>query len=224
MRRILASLSGLVLAACGSAAPDREAEAGPAWTDYVAAVGYAARAELSRPSNECRRDQRDPEWIEAAERMGERDQLARSGDVSDQRWRELDAENEAELAALLEEKGWPEPCRLTRAAARGLFFVVQHHGDAALRREALPHLEAMALAGQLTRSDFALLVDRVLTHQDLPQRYGTQYVCRDGAYQRVETEDPDHLDQRRREMNLMPADMEQRLINRDRPLNRCMVR
>lgn len=205
----LAIGSALVLTACSNAEPD-EAR----WTDYAAAVGGLIRAELSRPSNDCRREDVDPVWSEAAERMNEKDQRARSG-VSDEEWRRLDAENAAELASLLDTRGWPGPCALTRAGALGLFYVVQHHRDAALRQEALPYLEAMAEAGRLRRSDLALLVDRVLTDQDLPQRFGTQYRCDRtmGRYVRMETEDPSQLDARRRSMTLMPADGELRLVN-----------
>ena len=205
----LAISSALVLTACSNAEPD-EAR----WTDYAAAVGGLIRAELSRPSNDCRRDDIDPVWTEAAERMNAKDQRARSG-VSDEEWRRLDAENAAELASLLETRGWPEPCALSRAGALGLFYVVQHHRDAELRRQALPHLEAMAEAGRLRRSDLALLIDRVLTGQGLPQRFGTQYRCDRtiGRYVRIETEAPAQLDRRRRSMALMRADVELRLVN-----------
>lgn len=205
----LAISSALVLTACSNAEPE-EAR----WTDYAAAVGGLIRAELSRPPNDCRRADIDPVWSEAAERMGERDQHARSG-VTAEDWLSLDAQNEAELADLLEARGWPEPCALSRAAAVGLFYVVQHHSDAVLRRQALPHLEAMAEAGRLRRSDLALLVDRVLTGQDLPQRFGTQYRCdrTTGRYVRMETEHPSQLDARRRSMTLVAADVELRLVN-----------
>ena len=205
----LAISSALVLTACSNAEP-QEAR----WTDYAAAVAGLVRAELARPPNECRRDDIDPVWSAAAERMNEKDRRARSG-VSAEEWRRLDAENAAELASLLDTRGWPDPCALTRAGALGVFYVVQHHRDAALRQEALPYLEAMAEAGRLRRSDLALLVDRVLTDQDRPQRFGTQYHCdrTTGRYVRMETEDPSQLDARRRSMTLMAADIELRLVN-----------
>ena len=200
---------GVILTACSNADPD-EAR----WTDYAAAVGGLIRAELSRPPNDCRRDDIDPVWNAAAERMNAKDQRARSG-VSNEDWRRLDVENAAELASLLDSRGWPEPCAVSRAGALGLFYVVQHHSDAGLRQEALPHLQALADAGRLRRSDLALLTDRVLTGQDRPQRFGTQYQCdrRVGRYVRMETEDPAELDERRRAMSLTPADVELRLVN-----------
>ena len=155
--------------------------------------------------------------------MGEKDQHARSG-VSDEEWIRLDAENRAELASLLETRGWPEPCALTGPAATGLLLVVQHHRDPAMREDALPHLEAMADAGRVRLDELALVIDRILVNQDRPQRYGTQYGCNraTGRYERGETEEPDTLAERRRSMGLMPAEVELRLINaRNNAHGRC---
>lgn len=217
----VASLAAILLTACNSGANERPASAGPTWTDYVGAVGSAVRAELRRPSADCQRSERNATWIEAAERMGERDRLARSGEVSNERWRELDAENRSELAALLDTQGWPDPCALTRSAASQLFYVVQHHSDPQVRAEALPLFENMARQGQVRGSEVAMLIDRTLTDQGSPQRFGTQYQCRDGLWVRMETEAPDELEARRTAIGLIPGDMEARLINRERETNRC---
>jgi hypothetical protein len=181
------------------------------------------RTEIGRPGGDCQRADLHEAWTEAAERMGEKDLRARNG-VSAEEWRRLDAENRAELAAVLEAHGWPQPCMLSRPAATGLFYVIQHHTDPQMRRDGLPVLEAMARQGRVRSSEVAMLVDRVLTDQDLPQRYGTQYVCnrQTGRYRRIETEDPQRLAQRRRDMGLIAHDVELRLINaRDAEDQRC---
>lgn len=214
----------LVISACGSADREVPPAAGPSWTDYVGAIGSAMRAELRRPSSNCHRSEHDPVWIEAAERMGERDRLARSGEVSDQRWRELDAENRSELAELIENHGWPEPCQLTRSAASALFYVVQHHRDDQIRQQALPLFEDMAREGQVRGSEVAMLVDRSLTDQGAAQRFGTQYRCQDGIWVRMPTEALETLDARREAMGLIPADIEARMVNRDPEDSRCANR
>lgn len=223
-RLTFAGLAAILVSACGSAAPERGPASGPRIGDYLGAVGHALNAELRRPSADCNRHQQDPVWNEAAERMGERDRRARSGKVTDAQWRALDAQNRSELAELLRDRGWPEPCQLTRSAASELFYVVQHHTDPALRREALPHLEAMARVGQIRGGEAAMLIDRILRDNGEPQRFGTQYACRDGTWRRAETEDPANLEARRREMSLIPGDMEARLINAPDASDRCQVR
>lgn len=221
MRLAFAGVIAAFLGGCSSNPDETEAQSGPRWADWAAAVGNAARAELSRPANDCQRENRDPAWVDAGDAMNERDQRARSGRVSAEEWRDLDRQNREDLAALVSERGWPVPCDLTRSAARGVFYVVQHHNDPERRREALPYLEAMAEQGQITRSDFALLVDRVLLQSGAPQRFGTQYICRDGVYVRNMTADLDGLDERRTSMDLMPAAMELRLVNRNNETDRC---
>lgn len=214
----------LVVTGCGSADREGAPTTGPSWTDYVGAIGSAMRAELLRPSPNCQRSERDPVWIEAAERMGERDRLARSGEVSDQRWRELDAENRSELAELIDKRGWPEPCQLTRSAASALFYVIQHHRADQVRQEALPLFEEMGREGLVRGSEVAMLVDRTLIDQGAAQRFGTQYECRDGIWARMPTEAPETLNARRDEMGLIPADIEARLVNRDLEESGCSNR
>ena len=214
----LAISLSLIVVGC-SADPDR---VDARWTDYASAISGVLSAELRRPRGFCDRSQLDPLWSEAGERMGEKDQRARSG-VSADEWRRLDSENVAELAVLLADQGWPEPCAITRKGATGLFYVVQHHSDPQFRQEALPVFEAFANQGRIRRSELALLIDRVLTHQDLPQRYGTQYRCdrRSGRWVPVQIEEPETLAERRREMGLIAAEVELRLIN-DRDDGRCL--
>lgn len=217
MKRAAVIAAALGLAACSGGEPDEVR-----WTDYAAVVGGLVRAELSKPRGVCRGADIDPVWSEAAARMGDKDQHARSG-VSNEEWIRLDAENRAELSELLAARGWPEPCALTSEAATGLLYVVQHHTDPAVRREALPHFEAMARTGRLRRDELALVIDRILVNQDRPQRFGTQYGCNGetGLYERGETEDPAGLDARRRAMGLMPGDVELRLINARNTHRRC---
>lgn len=208
----------VILSGC---AADRD-EADASWTDYASAISGVVGAELRRPRGACDRSELDPVWSEAGERMGEKDLRARSG-VSADEWRRLDAENVAELAALLDAHDWPEPCAISRKAATGLFYVVQHHSDPQFRQEALPVLEAFANEGRIRHSELALLIDRVLRDQALPQRYGTQYQCdrSTGRWVSAPVEQPETLAERRRSMGLIESEVEFRLIN-DRDDGRCL--
>lgn len=218
LRSFTLTACSAVLSACGAGSSER---AEPGMGDYFGAFAYALRAEIWRPSSDCTHDDHDAEWIASAQRMGERDREARSGQVTPDHWRMLDAENRQELATMLAEHGWPQACSLTRQAASELFYVVQHHSDDALRREALPHFDAMVRAGKLRGGEFAMLTDRVLTDAGDRQRFGTQYVCRSGLWVRAETEDPGGLEARRRDIGLIPASLEARLINGGDRAARC---
>lgn len=219
--RVIGCLALVLLMILSGCAGNRD-ETDASWLDYASAVSGVVSAELHRPRGSCDRSQIDALWSEAGERMGEKDLRARSG-VSADEWRRLDAENEAELAALLADHGWPQPCAITRKGATGLFYVVQHHSDPQFRQEALPVLEAFANEGRIRHSELALLIDRVLTHQDLPQLYGTQYRCDRsmGRWVPMPVEEPETLAERRREMGLIAAEVERRLIN-DRDDGRCL--
>lgn len=219
--RLIGCLAVCLVVILSGCAADRD-ETDASWLDYASAVSGVVSAELRRPRGACDRSELDPVWSEAGERMGEKDLRARSG-VSSDEWRRLDAENVAELAVLLANHGWPEPCAITRKGATGLFYVLQHHSDPQFRQEALPVFEAFASEGRIRRAELALLIDRVLTHQDLPQRYGTQYRCDRsmGLWVPLPVEEQETLAERRREMGLIAAEVERRLIN-DRDDGRCL--
>jgi hypothetical protein len=54
----------------------------------------------------------------------------------------------------------------------------------------------------MRRDQVALLVDRVLLHEGLPQRYGTQFTLVDGRLVLHPVEEEAGLDDRRRSMDL----------------------
>jgi hypothetical protein len=51
------------------------------------------------------------------------------------------------------------------------------------------------------------LGDRIAMYEGRPQRYGTQSLpCPDGQYRRWQTEDPEHLNERRAAIGLPPVE------------------
>lgn len=59
--------------------------------------------------------------------------------------------------------------------------------------------------GELAARHLAMLVDRILTRKELPQRYGTQLTTRDGKLVVYPIEDPEHVDERRAAVAMIPA-------------------
>ena len=68
----------------------------------------------------------------------------------------------------------------------------------------LPLLDTLAQVGEVSGQDLALLTDRVLKQQGLPQRYGSQFDFEDGAAILYPIRDSAGVDARRAAMGLMP--------------------
>jgi hypothetical protein len=63
-------------------------------------------------------------------------------------------------------------------------------------------LERAASAGEISRTDVALLTDRVLVHRGKPQRYGNSFSFKDGRLVADPIEDIGGLDARRAALGL----------------------
>lgn len=119
----------------------------------------------------------------------------------------VDKENTAWLVTLVKEIGWIDAERFGAEAADAAFLLMQHSGDLALMKGALPEIIEDVQAGRLAGQDYALLYDRIMLLTGGMQRYGTQIVVRDDGRQVVERlEDPDRVDERRRQLGLGPLE------------------
>jgi hypothetical protein len=116
-------------------------------------------------------------------------------------------ENASELEAILDiEGGWPTRSKVGLDGCRAAWVVAQHaisrpafqHRCLALLREAVGHGDAPAVHA-------AYLEDRIRFNEGRPQVYGT---CLDrdegGRLSPGQLEDPERVDQRRREVGLPP--------------------
>ncbi len=79
------------------------------------------------------------------------------------------------LAEMIEVWGWPTPATAGDSAVLAAFLIVQHSPDHDFQKRMLPTLQAAAARGDLSASEAAMLLDRVLRHDGLPQRYGSQF-------------------------------------------------
>lgn len=119
----------------------------------------------------------------------------------------IDSENACWLKMVITQHGWPGRTLVGRDGAHAAFLLVQHASrDRELQRECLRLMEA-APNGEVAGPDWALLTDRVRLAEGKKQLYGTQIEFREGTWQiQGEVEDPDRLDERRKQLGLPPLD------------------
>lgn len=121
------------------------------------------------------------------------------------RQQQIDAANIARLNPWLEAAGWPRREQVGAAAVHAAFMVIQH-AEPEQQKHWLPLMRAAADAGELSAAELALLEDRILVRDGLPQRYGSQLSV-DPASGRLRFEpiaDEATLDARRAAVGLEP--------------------
>ena len=142
--------------------------------------------------------------------MGRDDQRLRA-DLSPERLqdtlfaRELmrgDSVRTAVLRTIVDRYGWPDSARAGVDAAQAAFLILQHSADHEFQKSLAPTLESLAARGEMQQADVAMLVDRVLMNDSLPQRYGTQFVFDNGRWVLHPVENEAELESRRAAMGL----------------------
>lgn len=91
---------------------------------------------------------------------------------------DIDRDNTAWLSSDLAANGWYRISAFHPAASNAAWLMIQHADrDPAFQQEMLVMLEPLAAQGEIERSDFAYLFDRVAVNAGRPQRYGSQGRC-----------------------------------------------
>jgi hypothetical protein len=124
----------------------------------------------------------------------------------------VDAANTARMKRIVAERGWPGRSLVGEDGAQAAWLLVQHADhDPAFQRACLELLSHAVQAGEADARQQAYLTDRVLLAEGNQQRYGTQFMLVGGSWQPRPLTDPDHVDERRRQVGLEPlADYRQR--------------
>jgi hypothetical protein len=117
----------------------------------------------------------------------------------------VDRRHLAEVLRIHAKYGWPRISVVGREASHDYWLLVQHQ-DLEVQQMVLPDLEKAAASGEASKSNFAYLWDRVQVRLGKAQRWGTQVSCKQGKVVLDAIEDPERLDQRRKELNLMPIE------------------
>lgn len=129
---------------------------------------------------------------------------------------DVDLHNRQALQQILGRHGLPTRAMVGKDAMEAIFFIIQHaDGDKVWQKDQLPLIEKAVKAGDLDAQSYAYLYDRIQVGAGLEQRYGTQFSHVDFAKQTTTMapiEDSTHVDDRRRELHMMPLDMYRRLM------------
>jgi len=119
----------------------------------------------------------------------------------------VDAKNLTSFKPIIQRHAFPKPSQVGVDGFKAAFLLIQHADqDPALQSQVLPQLMALHEQGVINGSDVALLTDRVLRAQGMPQRYGTQFspTEHDSIMKIQPTEDLANLEKRRAAMDLPP--------------------
>lgn len=117
----------------------------------------------------------------------------------------LNLQNYNELHAIVKEHGWPTYDMVGDLAADALLLVVNHHPDAAVRKQYLPQIKEACEAGQGSCMEYAKIHDRILVDEGKEQLYGMQF--RYNSERKLEPfpiEKPEKVDKRRKAIGLEP--------------------
>lgn len=118
----------------------------------------------------------------------------------------IDAENTLVALALVDQYGFD---RLHTASSRltgSITGLVHHGGTTEERRTLLTAIEPLALSGQYSGQQYALLYDRIAEAEGRPQRYGTQDDCENGRRVIYSLEDPENVHEHRASMGMGPLE------------------
>jgi hypothetical protein len=115
--------------------------------------------------------------------------------------RALDAKHVARLEQIIAAHGWPGISLVGYNGMHDTWLIAQHGGRDYLPR-VLPLMYEAVLKGELDESLYGTSLDRVLTYQDKPQMYGTQF--KPGSCEPYPIDDPANVDARRKRAEMPP--------------------
>lgn len=118
---------------------------------------------------------------------------------------EMDSENTAWLATIIDKIGWPGRSLVGEDGAHAAWLIVQHADlNRPFQERCLALLRQAVARGEAAAVDLAHLTDRVLLANGRPQLYGTQTTVRDGRYEPAPIKDLKRVDARRAAIGLGP--------------------
>lgn len=113
--------------------------------------------------------------------------------------------NNVRLNSILDEFGWPGRSLVGDAASEAAWKIAQHAIlDPAVQERSLLLLENAVRQGEAPAWQLAMLTDRVLVESDKPQRHGSILATGENGLEPLPIEDPDRVEERRREVDLPP--------------------
>jgi len=192
-------LLGLLLAA----APLPDADARVRLDAMVAGRGYSTEQLNSRWANSAA-GARDPDARALFWRVYTEQWAMHAEEISEAETNAILRRNADWLKGVLGRIGWFDISRYGAEASQAAWLIVQHADhDRAWQEQVLADLGPRVARGDMQRTYYAYLVDRVAVGAGRPQTYGTQGRCQGrGNLALLPVVDRDNLDRRRAEMGL----------------------
>jgi membrane dipeptidase len=118
---------------------------------------------------------------------------------------EIDAKNTARMKEIIAAYGWPGKSLVGTDGAHNAWLLIQHADrDPPFQKQCLDLIKTAVAQGEASGKDLAYLTDRVLLAEGKKQIYGTQFMQVDGKSEPRPMEDPEHVDDRRKDVGLEP--------------------
>jgi len=122
---------------------------------------------------------------------------------------QTDQKNLAQAKEVFETYGLPTISEVGTELAGQFAFIIQHcNSEPGFQLIVLQRMDELLTANEVSKSDYATLTDRVRLNMGMTQIYGTQLQYNEAinSYEPFESENPEMLNQLRKEMNLEPME------------------
>ena len=117
----------------------------------------------------------------------------------------IDVKNTRRLEEIFAEFGFPTVELVGKDGFEAFMLLLQHSNSNGLRVWSLKPIKRAFKRREVAPDDYALFVDRLLSHQGKPQIYGTQFsTTKDGKMAMDAVRDAKNLDKRRKKIGLSP--------------------
>jgi hypothetical protein len=212
-RGVVVALVAVVLAVSCSGDDDDEPASTPtepaSEPDESTSAPTGSGAVTAEPTN-CGDDVSEPELRDELVEMQEADQAERTGASPEFN----DAARTERLREIVDEHGWPT-CDLVGVDGNSAAWLIAQHSDhdVEFQQQALELMREAVADGTADATEMAYLEDRVAVNTGEPQVYGTQVECVAGRAEARNLADPDGVDERRAEVGMEPAALEDYLAD-----------
>jgi len=125
---------------------------------------------------------------------------------------DIDEINTKKLKKIINKIGWPTISKISPEADHNAWLIVQHSSDLKFQKYCLSLIEEAVKTRDTKLSNYAYLKDRILLHEGKKQLFGTQ--CKrdkDGKLILCPIEDIENVNQRRKEYEVRPYDVNEYL-------------
>lgn len=134
--------------------------------------------------------------------LAKRDQEARL--THSEKIKDIDLENQKELARIVQERGWPTRSRDGSDVADAAWLIVQHaDNDPGFQQQCFELMKDLP-ESEVSQEQMAYLIDRIRVNAGEPQLFGTQFNPTETTTEPYPIEDPENLDERRKQVGLPP--------------------